>query len=73
MTDKKLLRCDNCNQETEHERLTKEEIDALVAKKNSLESRAKELLATVILQSHTSTYKFSDYRCTVCKSNTGND
>jgi len=42
MSDRKLLRCDNCNQETE--RLSKKEVDSLVVERHSLGNRVKEMI-----------------------------
>jgi len=71
MSDRKLLRCDNCNQETE--RLSKEDVDSQVVERHSLGNRVKEVLATVILQAHSPAFGIGEYRCTVCKSNRSDD
>ncbi len=64
MANLRLLRCHRCNQQTMHEHLSREEIDAY---KTSMSFRIREMLANMMYNSHSQSPELREYRCTICR------
>ena len=60
----RLLRCHRCNQQTMHEQLSPEEMDAHTP---TVSVRIREVLASMMHKAHTSFPELREYRCTICR------